>query len=239
MSIAGKIALVTGAGKGIGRALALQLAAEGVHVGLLARTRRDLEAVADEVKTSSQVRVALAIADISNRQEVETAVTSITEELGPIDFLINNAGAAKFGTVVEMDPDEWERMVRVNLFGTYYVTRKVLPEMMARKTGSIINVSSTSGLRGAATTSAYSASKFGVMGFTESLMQEARKFNIRVTAVTPSTVNTEMAASLGLPIGAEDRMTQADDVAQLIVSILKLPQRAFVNQAGIWTTNPQ
>lgn len=239
MSLKGKVALVTGAGKGIGKSTALRLASEGVHVGLLARSEPDLKSLAEIMTASAGVRVAYATADVSDRANVEKAVVNIVGSLGPVDILINNAGTANFGSISDMDPEEWERIVRVNLFGTYYVTRCVLPDMMKRSTGAIINVTSTAGQRASATTSAYSASKFGVIGFTESLMQEARKHNIRVTALTPSTVNTELAANVGLKIGDEDHMMQPDDVAELMVSILKLPERVFVNQAGIWTTNPQ
>lgn len=239
MSLHGKIALITGAGKGIGKAIAVKLASEGVHLGLLARTRTDIESLANTLQKSYDVRISVATADVSNRTEVESAIEVLSKDLGPIDILINNAGTAKFGSVAEMNPDDWEHIVKVNLFGTYYVTRTVLPDMMRRNTGNIINVSSTAGQRGNATTSAYSASKFGVIGFTESLMQEARKSNIRVTALTPSTVNTELASNIGLKVGDEDRMMQPEDVADLVLSILKLPQRVFVNQAGIWTTNPQ
>jgi len=239
LNIRGKVALITGAGKGIGKATALKLAAQGVHVGLLARSEADLQSVATTIQSSFDVRVSIAVADVAERSAVESAVAKITNELGPIGILINNAGVGQFERIVDMDPDVWENIVKVNLFGTYYVTRSVLPAMMAQNGGCIINVSSTAGLRASATTSAYSASKFGVMGFTESLMQEARKYNIRVTALTPSTVNTELAANAGLKIGDEDRMMQPEDVADLMLSILQLPDRVFVNQAGMWTTNPQ
>ncbi|MFD1673846.1 3-ketoacyl-ACP reductase [Alicyclobacillus fodiniaquatilis] len=239
MGLQGKVALVTGAGKGIGKVIATKLAAEGVHLALLARTKADLESLAQTIEKTSDVRVGTAVADVADRTAVEAALAELKETVGPVDMLINNAGTATFGSVAEMAPEEWERIVKVNLFGTYYVTRGVLPDMMARNDGVIINVSSTAGLRGAATTSAYSASKFGVMGFTESLMQEARKHNIRVTALTPSTVNTELASRAGLKIGSEDRMMQPEDVADLVLAILNLPPRVFVNQAGIWTTNPQ
>ncbi|GMA52221.1 putative oxidoreductase YoxD [Alicyclobacillus contaminans] len=239
MSLQGKIVWITGAGKGIGKAIAEQLAAEGANLALMARTDSDLEQVANAVRSAHGVRVATATVDVSDRAQVVAAAAKLREDLGPADVLINNAGTATFGSVLEMDPEEWERIIRVNLLGTYYVTHTVLPDMVKRQSGAIINISSTAGQRGAATTSAYSASKFGVIGFTESLMQEARKFNIQVTALTPSTVNTELAVKAGLKIGPEDRMMQPEDVAQLVVSILKLPPRVFVNVAGIWTTNPQ
>ncbi|WAH38270.1 3-ketoacyl-ACP reductase [Alicyclobacillus dauci] len=235
----GKNALITGAGKGIGRAIAEQLASEGVNLGLISRTSADLESLAGSIREKYNVKASVAIADVGDRKQVETAVNQISHELGNIDILINNAGTAKFGTVIDMDVEEWEQMIRVNLLGTYYVTRAVLPGMMDQNYGDIINVSSTAGERGAATTSAYSASKFGVMGFSESLMQEVRKNNIRVVALAPSTVNTDLAKAAGLKIGDEDRQMQPSDIAELVLSILSLPQRVVVKNASIIMTNPQ
>ena len=120
----------------------------------------------------------------------------------------------------------------------YYVTREVLPKMIEQKAGDIINISSTAGERGGAVTSAYSASKFGVLGLTESLAMEARKHDIRVTALTPSTVVTDLAINEGLEKGDEKDVLQAEDLAELIVSTLKLNPRVFVKSAGLWTTNP-
>ena len=239
MDLKDKVAVITGAGKGIGRAIAEALAAQGVHLGLISRTGGDLSAAAERLKKGHNVRVQFGAADVSRRTEVETVIGQLRSELGPADILINNAGVAKFGTVADMPPEDWERIVQVNLMGTYYVTRAVLPDMIQRNSGNIVNISSTAGERGSATTSAYSASKFGVMGLTESLMQEVRKNNIRVTALTPSTVNTELAAKAGLKIGDEEHMMQPEDVAQLLIAMLKLPQRVFVKQAGLWMTNPQ
>lgn len=239
MQLQNQTAIITGAGKGIGRATARALAREGVHLGLVARSAADLQALQHELTSAFGVKVYFAAADIAKRAEVETAIATLTEQLGAVHILINNAGIAQFGTLLDMAPDQWERIIQVNLMGTYYVTRAVLPAMIRQNRGSIINVASTAGERGNATTSAYSASKFGMMGMTESLMQEVRKFNIRVTALTPSTVNTELAVTAGLKIGDEDRMMQPEDVADLITCTLKLPQRVFVKTAGIWTTNPQ
>ncbi|EPY08250.1 3-ketoacyl-(acyl-carrier-protein) reductase [Paenibacillus alvei TS-15] len=234
-----KTALITGAGKGIGKALAESLAQEGVNLGLIARTSADLEALQAELTAKYDIRVAIATADVAVQDDVNRAVASLTEQLGAIHIVVNNAGIAKFGKLVDMDPQEWERIIQVNLMGTFYVTRAVLPAMIEQNEGSIINISSTAGERGFATGSAYNASKFAVMGLTEALMQEVRKHNIRVTALTPSTVNTELAVNAGLNIGDEDRMMQPEDVAELALAALKLPQRVFVKTAGIWTTNPQ
>ncbi|QNH63387.1 3-ketoacyl-ACP reductase [Hymenobacter sediminicola] len=236
-SIAGKNALVTGAGKGIGRAVALALAHEGVHVALLARTEAQLQDVAKEVEALGVKAVVLA-ADIADRAAVEAAVAQATEALGSLDILINNAGIGTFAKLVDMEPAEWEHIIQVNLMGTYYATRAVLPGMIARETGDIINIASTAGQRGAATTSAYSASKFAVLGLTESLMQEVRKHNIRVSALTPSTVATDLAISNKLTDGNPDKVMQPEDLAEFIVAQLKLNRRIFIKEAGMWSTNP-
>lgn len=236
-SLAGKTALVTGAGKGIGKAIAIALAQEGVHVGLLARTEKDLLTVAEEIKALG-VNVFIAIADISNRVEVEAAISKLQNQLGSIDILINNAGTAAFGKFLELEPEVWENMIKVNLFGVYYATRAVLPQMIERKSGDIINISSTAGKTGNAITSAYSASKFAVFGLSESLMQEVRKHNIRVTALAPSTVVTDLANSANLITGDPERVMHPEDFAEYVIAQLKLNQRIFVKEAGIWSTNP-
>ena len=236
-SLKNKIALVTGAGKGIGKAVALALASEGAHVGLIARTEKDLVAVAEQVK-SAGVNAAFAIADVSKIEEVNAAVEKITKELGNIDILINNAGTGTFGKFLDLEPEAWVKQVEVNLFGVYYTTRAVLPQMIERKSGDIVNISSTAGKSGAAGTSAYSASKFGVFGLSESLMQEVRKHNIRVTALAPSTIVTELAESANLITGDAEKVMHPEDFAELIIAQLKLHPRIFVKEASIFSTNP-
>lgn len=236
-SLKGKNALVTGAGKGIGRAIAIALAAEGVNVALMARTTAQLEQVAEEVKAKG-VKAAVVTADVTDINAVNKAVDEARAQLGPIDILINNAGVGAFGKFLELEPEKWESIIKVNLLGPYYVTRAVLPEMIERQTGDIVNISSTAGQKGAPVTSAYSASKFGLIGMSESLMQEVRKHNIRVSTLTPSTVATDMAIDLKLTDGNPDRVMQAEDFAELIIAQLKLNRRVFVKEAGIWSTNP-
>lgn len=236
-SLKNKTALVTGAGKGIGKAVALALAAEGVHVGLIARTEKDLQAVAAEIKATG-VNVAFATADISNRAEVEAAVASVTAALGSIDILINNAGTGTFGKFLELEPELWEQQIKVNLFGTYYTIRAVLPQMLEKQAGDIINISSTAGKNGAAVTSAYSASKFGVFGLGESLMQEVRKQNIRVTTLAPSTIVTDLAYSADLIKGDAERVMHPEDFAEFIIAQLKLHPRMLLKEASLFSTNP-
>jgi len=233
----GKNAIITGAGKGIGKAIAIALAQEGVNVGLLARTTADLENLAQELSALG-VQTAVAAVDVSDRNAVNDAVSLVKATLGPIDILINNAGIASFGSFMELDPERWEQIVKVNLFGPYYVTRAVLPEMIERKSGEVINVSSTAGKNGSAAASAYSASKFGLIGLSESLMQEVRKHNIRVTTLLPSTVASDLAYDLKLTDGNPEKVMQPEDVAELVIAQLKLNKRVFIKESAIWSTNP-
>ena len=190
-----KTAVITGANKGIGKATAIKLAKEGVNLGFIARNEAELQTLCQELEKEYGIKAVYATADVSVKEEAEAAVESIIASLGKVDILVNNAGIASFGTLLEMDPEEWERIIRVNLMGTYYVTRKILPTILEQNEGSIINVSSTAGEKGFATGSAYCASKFAVLGLTESLLQEVRKSNVRVTAITPSTVATDLAVN--------------------------------------------
>ncbi|MUG84895.1 3-ketoacyl-ACP reductase [Paenibacillus timonensis] len=237
-SLQGKVAIITGAARGIGKATAVALAKEGANVGLIARTESTLKEVAAELQRLG-VKVAYTAADIASKEQVEQAVETLKNELGPADILINNAGIATFGTVLEMDPAEWKGIIDTNVLGTYYVTRAVLPQLVEKNSGDIINISSTNGLNGAATSSAYSASKFAVIGFTESLAQEVRRNNIRVSALTPSTVATDLALELNLIKDNNDsKFVQPEDLAEFIVSQLKLSQRVYVKTASFIATNP-
>lgn len=236
-SLKGKNALITGAGKGIGKAIALALAAEGANLALIARTEKDLQSVAQEAKRAG-VKAEFAVADVADRQNIEQAVAQLAAALGPIDILINNAGIGQFGKFMELSPEQWEQIVKVNLFGPYYVTRAVLPSMLERQTGDIVNVSSTAGQKGSPLTSAYSASKFGLIGMSESLMLEVRKSNIRVFTLTPSTIATDMAINLKLTDGNPEKVMQAEDFAELVVAQLRLNRRVVVKEAGLWSTNP-
>ncbi|MBB5174301.1 3-ketoacyl-ACP reductase [Texcoconibacillus texcoconensis] len=236
-SLQGKTALITGAGKGIGRSTALALAQEGVNVGLLARTEEDLKNVASEIEALG-VKAAYATVDVSELEQVEKAVESVTNELGSFDILINNAGIAKFGGFLDLTPEEVKNIIDVNLMGAYNVTQAVLPQLIEKNGGDIINVASTAGQKGAPKTSAYSASKFGLIGLTESLAMEVRKHNIRVSALTPSTVTTELALRENLTDGNPEKAMQPEDIAEYIVSQLKLHPRVFIKSASLLATNP-
>jgi len=236
-NISGKNAIITGAGKGIGKAIATALAQEGVNVALVGRTKSYLDELAEELKQYN-VKVAVATMDVGDIHSVNNAIELVKGELGFIEILINNAGVGKFGKFLEMEIADWEQIIQTNLMGTYYVTRAVVPEMIENQTGEIISISSSSAFSPAAVTSAYSASKAAVNAFSVSLMQEMRKHNIRVTALSPSTTATDMAIDLKLTDGNPDKVMQPEDIAELIIAQLKLNRRVFVKDAAVWSTNP-
>ncbi len=234
--IAGKKALVTGGARGVGKATALALAKEGVAVALIARTESALQEVVNEIQDAGGTAT-YRVADVADNAAVTQAVNNLQQEWGDIDILVNNAAVAEWGSVIEMEPVKWEEIIRINLFGVYYMTKALLPRMVERRSGDIVTVASTAGLRANANASAYSASKFGVIGFMESLMYEVRKHNIRVHTIVPSTIATDMAEGLGFS-GNKDSILQPGDLAQLIVHQLQLDKRVFVKTATIWATNP-
>lgn len=238
-NLANKTALITGAGKGLGKALALHLAKEGVHLALISRTESDLLALKNEILAiNPHLKVSYKALDISEIKAVNEAVHYLFSEIGKIDILINNAGVGKFGKFLDLSVEEWERIIKINLFGSYYVTRAILPSMLENQCGDIINVASTAGKTGNAMSSAYSTSKFALMGMSESLMQEARKSNIRVFTYTPSTIATDLAMDLNLTDGNPDKVLQPDDFAEMVIAHLKLNRRAVVKESSIWSTNP-
>ena len=190
VSLAGQHALVTGAGRGIGAEIAKQLAGQGVKLTLLARNRDQLEGRADTLRSLTQVHCETA--DVSSVDSIDTAIAHATERLGPVTILVNNAGQAFGASLLKTDPDTWQRMIGINLNGAYHCIRAVLPGMQAVGWGRIINVASTAGLKGYAYTSAYCASKHGVIGLTRALALELAQKNITVNAVCPGFTETDL-----------------------------------------------
>ena len=237
-NLKGKTALVTGGGRGLGKAVALALAAEGVNVAITGRNENNLKSVAAEIE-SKGVKSSYSVFDVTDKKQVFTSLEKLQNDFGKFDILINNAGIAAFGGILEMDDEQWEDIVKTNLFGPYYVVKAVVPGMMEKKSGDVVNISSTAGLKGNALTSAYSASKFGLIGMSESMMFELRKQNIRVTTLTPSTISTDMAKTdLKITDGNPEKVLQPEDFAELVVDLLKLNKRAMLASAALWSTNP-
>ena len=186
----GKIVLITGASSGIGRATALEFARRGANVGLTARRQEALDAVAADCRAMG-VRASVARADVSSWDEVSRMVGKVTGELGAIDILVNNAGFAVFDPIEKTSPTDVEAMLQTNFLGVVYCTQAVLPSMLARGSGNIVNVASIAGLMGFFRMGAYCASKFAIIGFTEALRDEVLGRGVKVSMVCPGTVETE------------------------------------------------
>jgi NAD(P)-dependent dehydrogenase (short-subunit alcohol dehydrogenase family) len=206
----GQAAIVTGAGRGIGRAIALSLAAEGARVALIARTRSELATVAREVADAGG-EAAILVADVSVASEVARSVRSAEERQGATDILINNAGVVARVNLQDLDEATWDRVLDVNLKGAYLCSRAVTAGMVQRGRGRVVNIASISATLGTPKLSAYCASKWGLVGFSKALAEELRPAGVFVCAVLPGAVATGMLAGSGFP----PRM-EADDVARVV-----------------------
>jgi len=215
-NLRGKVALVTGAGRGIGRAIAISLAKSGCHVHLTARSVLQLAEVQQELRDIGDSAVAIQ-ADLTRDDELR----SLVDSCGAVDFLINNAGWGKRAPVVKGNIDDWDRMFRVNLRAPMILAKRLLPKMIAKGEGAVINIGSVSGKTGEANGAAYAASKFGLIGFTQSLYEEVREHGIKVAVILPGYVDTPLIP----PNRQLDRskMIQADDVAQAVHYVLTSP----------------
>jgi len=187
----GKTALVTGAGRGIGRAICLGLAREGAAIAAVARTREEIESVAEEVRALGGRAVAVT-ADVTHDDQILASVQAVQKDLGSVDILVNNAGDNILGRVEDQDPEVWWQQIVVGVRAPYLYCRTVIPQMRERNWGRIINISSVNGKKGAEYCSAYCTAKHGIIGFTRALALELAKTNITVNAVCPGYVKTAL-----------------------------------------------
>jgi 3-oxoacyl-[acyl-carrier protein] reductase len=222
-SLKSKVAIVTGAGRGIGRAIALALGRGGARVALAARSDGEIRSVAEEIRAQDGDALALAV-DLSRDDDIERLVKQTAKEWGPVDILINNAGWGKTASVVNSRVEDWDRTFQINLRAPMVLSRLVLPAMIERKSGAIINIGSISSKAGTANTSAYSASKFGILGFTQSLFEEVREYGVKVAIILPGFVDTPL-----IPVNRRldrSRMIQPRDIADAVMYVLTTPATA-------------
>ena len=233
----GKVVVITGASRGLGREVALCAARRGMHVVLNSRTKSELENVGAEVE-SLGAQAVVAPADISDHQDVLEMVRTTMLAYGRVDVLVNNAAAFTGGPVVDTPVAEFDRVLAVNLRGTFLVTKAFLPGMISHGGGDIVMVSSTSGLRGDANGAVYAMTKSGLRGFAQALFAEVRTDNIRVTTVFPSAIMTRPRDPATFPKEGAGVPLTGEDVGEAILDAVRLPGRAVIRELELWCTNP-
>lgn len=235
MELRNKIAVVTGGTKGIGRAIAESLLKAGAKVFICARNKSELKRALEEL--SQLGRVEGEICDVRSETQVRMMLEECVRLFGGVDVLINNAGIGIIGkTVEEMSAEEFEQTLQTNLFGVFYACHHAIPQMKKRGGGYIINISSLAGQNAHPRMAAYNASKFGLNGFTEALMQEVRADNIKVTTICPGSVNT----SFGGDEASDEKswQIQPTDIAQIVIDLLNFNERALPSKIEIRPSNP-
>jgi len=235
----GKVILVTGASKGIGRETALRLAKDGADMVLGATSTDLLDQLSNEIN-QYEVRSLAEPCDVANLADCQRLVDHALDKFGRIDVLVNNAGVAYAGRVVDLNPESAERMVQVNLLGMYYITRSVLPTMIAQGGGDIVNMGSIDGLKYSPNIAMYSATKFAVRAFTEGLRNEVQEHDIRVTLINPGKVNTDLLESFNLS-GSElpvdkGEILKPETIAEAIYFAVTRPRGVALNELTIRPT---
>ncbi|MBX7259244.1 MAG: SDR family oxidoreductase [Candidatus Hydrogenedentes bacterium] len=227
----GKTILVTGAGRGIGRGIAVAFAARGCAVVAAARTKSEVDETVKLVEDAGVPALGV-VCDVTDATQVRAMVDSALKQFGAIDILVNNAGYACFKPFTELTPEEWQRTLDVNLTAPFYCTQAVLPSMMARRSGRIINISSVAGLKPILNQSAYCASKFGLNGLTRTLALELRAYGIGVHSICPGGVDTRLAQEAMPDRDKTDWMTP-EDIAETCIYLASLSPRAAVDEIMI------
>jgi 3-oxoacyl-[acyl-carrier protein] reductase len=227
--LAGQVALVTGASRGIGRAIAMALAEAGCDLALAARSQAELDVVAGAVRTHGRRCVAIAT-DVGVPAAVARLVSHALTELGRVDILVNNAGVGARGTVEELAVDDWQRVLATNLTGPFLCSRAVIPAMKRQGSGVIVNISSGAGKTGYAGMAAYCASKFGLMGFAEALAAEVGEAGIKVCTICPGTTVTESVPRRRPGV----KVLFPEDVAAAVLYLLRQSPQAWTSEMTLW-----
>ena len=221
VSLKDQVAVVTGAGRGIGRAIAIELGKLGALVVLAARNSTELEETARIIGAGATVLPT----DVRRKDDVQRLFGQISTAIGPVDILVNAAGLGIFGPVVEFKDEDFETLIQTNLRGIFYACRCVLPSMMERRTGHIINIASIAGKVGSANRAVYCASKFGVVGFTQSLAEEVREYGIRATVICPGSTGTKFHAGK-----SREKMLRPEDVAHAVRMVVTQTPNSFISE---------
>ena len=236
-SLRGQVAIVTGGSRGIGRAVAHALVAQGVNVAITGRTESDLSQARRSIEGAGPAAVETFRADVRDYADVERTITATVARFGGLDILVNNAGVGVFADVTEMTPAQWSSVIDTNLTGVFNCCHAALPHLKRRGRGYIINISSLAGKNAFVGGAAYCASKSGLNAFSEALMQEVRYDNIRVTYIMPGSVATGFSG--GDAAKGADWKASAGDVAEVVVDILKSHPRSLQSRIELRPSKPR
>ncbi len=237
MKLLDKVALVTGAGRGIGRSIALTLAREGATVVLSSRTYPQLESVRKEIETAGGKAISIR-SDITLPQDIVQLFEAISQRFHRLDILVNNAGIGYFVPVTDLRLEEFDAMWNLNIRGLFLCVQKALPMMQTGRGGTIVNISSLAGKNAFVNGAGYAATKWALMGFSNCLRLEVRQSNIRVITICPGSVDTEFANAAMKP-GKTGSILQPQDVADTVLAAVTAPERAMVSEIDIRPTNPR
>ena len=232
----GKVGIVTGATRGIGRAIAEALADAGVHVAVTSRNQADCEAAAAAITERTGTRALGVACDVRDAASCARLIERAVDEFGRLDILINNAGIGAFAPVAEMSVETWDAVIGTNLDGLFYCTHAALPHLKRAGESWVINIGSLAGKNAFPNGAADNASKFGLIGFSEALMQEVRYDGVRVSYIMPGSVATEFSHPSGSTDG--DWRVQPEDIAQIVMDLLAMPARTLPSRVEVRPSRP-
>ncbi|MGZ8847049.1 MAG: SDR family oxidoreductase [Pyrinomonadaceae bacterium] len=236
MNLKDKTAIVTGGTKGIGRGIAEALIREGASVCVSARHREEIDEAVTQLNQTGADRAVGFVCDVRDYEQVKALIEFNEKELGGLDILINNAGIGIFESVEETSPEDFRAVLETNLFGVFYCCHEAIPQMKKRGGGYIINISSLAGANPHPRMAAYNASKFGLNGFSEALMQEVRHDNIKVSYIMPGSVNTEFGGDS--PSDEKRWQLTPDDIARVVIDLLHHDDRSLPSRVEIRPSKP-
>lgn len=236
-SLSGKLAAVTGGTRGIGRAIAERLLREGAAVAICGRSRESVDAAVAAMQPLGRI-VGFA-ADVTRPDDVRRFFRSVDADFDGLDILVNNAGAAVFRKVGEMAPEEWHKNIDLNLNGPFYCSREALARFQRRGGGFIVNISSLAGKNAFTGGAGYNAAKAGLNLFTEAMMLDHRQDNLRVCSIMPGSVDTEFSGRPGKRSGDTSWMIAPNDVAEVVITALRMPRRTMVSRIEMRPSRPQ
>lgn len=232
MKLEGAVALVTGGSEGIGRGIAAALARKGARVTITGRRAEPLSRAATELGVDH------VVGDVGIEDDAVRAVATTVERNGRLDILVNNAGMGYFSPLVEMELSKLEALYRTNVYGAFLMAREAAKVFIEQQSGNLLNISSTSGLKGGKGSTAYASSKFALRGMTDCWRDELRRHNVRVTLVNPSEVQTPFFEKMGHKQELSPKKLRPEEISDAIVGVLEMDDRGFVPEFSVFATNP-